>query len=425
MMKVSTNRVLIFLLVFSSLVPGIGFKISTLGFNWTFYRMSVLICILIYLQMPNKTEKLITRQYYYRWNALLFGWLIYGIILMALSPYRDLHNGFVELLSIFNGAMCIYILVSAIRKTEDLDLIVSIIFWIYIVLVVFGIYETLTGFHLQVSKFSDQSAIYLANETKYATGIFYAENDFCAFLTCFCPIMIYKKRRCLLGVFGIIGTIYINFVNDANICTIAMLVGAVFYIVFIKQYGRRAQRIMRLGVGGMFIIAAIAIWNNIDTLSANNTLLYVIRIQQLNFGRSQGSLYHRIMMYKDSLQAAFDTFFIGTGSASFSNYFISHTSVSGLVNPHNLYLEVLVEYGLIIMISFAVGIFKLIIVIRKKLLRNYDKSTRWRLISGCEMLVIYSIACLAPSSFLGYAWQWILITIGILLSGMPEHKGVR
>ena len=131
------------------------------------------------------------------------------------------------------------------------------------------------------------------------------------------------------------------------------------------------------------------------------------------------------MMYKDSLQAAFDTFFIGTGSASFSNYFISHTSVSGLVNPHNLYLEVLVEYGLIIMISFAVGIFKLIIVIRKKLLRNYDKSTRWRLISGCEMLVIYSIACLAPSSFLGYAWQWILITIGILLSGMPEHKGVR
>ena len=108
-MRVTARKVLIFILVFSSLIPDIGLKISTFGFNWTFYRTSMLVSILIYLRMSKSVEKLIPRYVYGRWVILMSVWVLYGIILMVLSPYRDLHNGFIELLSVCNGLVCIYI----------------------------------------------------------------------------------------------------------------------------------------------------------------------------------------------------------------------------------------------------------------------------------------------------------------------------
>ncbi len=422
MMKVSIRKIIIFLLVLSSLVPDIGIKVSTLGFNWTFYRTAVFVCILLYLQGPKNTGRVVIRSSYRSWRMFLAVWLIYGISLMILSPYRNLHNGFVELLAVFNGAVCMYLLVSSVRKETDLEEIAGIIFYVCIVLTVFGIFEILTGFHLPTSYFNSADAAHVTGRTKCATGIFYNENDFSSFLTCFAPIVLYSKKRRILSAFCFIGIIYINHMNDANICILAMIVGAVFYFVFIRQYGRRNQHVVRCIIALGVAIAAVMIWKNIDYLSNNNTLLYVIRTQQLNAENAHGSLYIRLVMYIDSVRAAMDTRFLGIGPASFMNYFTAHPSASKLVDPHNMYFEVLVEYGLVIMVAFAGCLFRLIIVFRKKILRAYDKNIHRKLTVGCEMIVLYCIVCIAPSSFIGYAWQWVVITFGILLVGLPEKE---
>lgn len=420
-MRVTARKVLIFILVFSSLIPDIGLKISTFGFNWTFYRTSMLVSILIYLRMSKSVEKLIPRYVYGRWVILMSVWVLYGIILMVLSPYRDLHNGFIELLSVCNGLVCIYILSSVLQSISDLEQMISIVLYVYIALVAVGIVECVTDYHLYMSHFNDPSVMRLSGRHA-ATGIFYSENDFSAFLTCLVPILFYRKKNILLSLLTFAGVVYIDLVNDANICMIAMAASAACYLIFIKKYGKNGQIILRgiLLITGAALVICVA--KNLDALSDRSALLYVIRTQKLNAARSQGSLYARLLIYADSLKASVHTAFIGTGPASFTNYFLSHPSKSGLVNPHNLYLEMLVEYGLLITTVFVNGLIKMIHTLGKKAVAGSNREVRTKYAAGCGILVLYSMVCIASSTFIGYAWQWIVVTIGIVLVGIPDEK---
>ncbi len=419
--RITAKRFLIILLVFSSLIPDIGIKFSTMGFYWTFYRISVPLGLFIYLLMPRQGVSIVRRAAYRKWILLVAFWLIYGAVLMVLSPYRDFHKGCLELLSIFNGLICMYILISVIRNKNDVDQILNTVYFVYILLVFIGLLEIATEHHLPMSVFNDRTAENLRN-SKAATGIFYAENDFSAFLTCFMPIVLVKKRHVVFNSFAILGTVYIDHINDANICILALIVAVGYYFTFIKQYGRHGQAVLRSILITIAIIIVLYIWANIDALASRSTLLNVIRTQQKNISNSQGSLFARLTISSDSLKASLSSAFLGIGPASFTNYFLLHPSKSELVNPHNLYLEILVEYGLIIAGSFIIFLIQMIKTLRRKLQQCKDNNAKRKLIAGCEMVVLYCMVCVASSSFLGYAWQWVVISIGIILMGIPETE---
>lgn len=417
------RKFLIFLLVFASMVPDIGIKVNTFGFNWTLYRVSIVVSIFLYIQLSKNRKRLIVRPARKWWITLMGWWVLYGTVLLIISPYRDLHKGFIELVSLFNGLVCIWILTSVLQEACDLEQIIGIVQVVFMTLVVWGCIECLTGIHLPMSIFRDDDIIRHVSQYS-ATGIFYSENDFSAFLTCLLPIMFYKKRSRLLGIFMVLGVIYIDYINDANICLIALIVGVSYYFIFVKKYGQNSGIIVRcclliLGNGLL-----VYIFLNLKELAKSNNLLLVIYTQYSNISLSSGSMYSRIVIYLDSLKAAFHTFFLGIGPSAFSNYFYAHPSKSGLVNPHNLYLEMLVEYGFIITVAFIVGLIKMIHGLRKKAIACHNESVRLKYIVGCEMLVMYSMVCIAPSSFIGYAWQWIILTIGIVLFGTTEEKFV-
>ena len=392
-----------------------------MGFNWTLYRTSILVCILMYLNMSKRIERLVEKSAYIKWIYLLSIWFVWGVVLLLVSPYRDYHNGFIELLSVFNGLMCFFIVLSVIRSTEDLKQIVSIVYYVYLMLVIIGLMEIFTQFHLPMSIFNDETVSSYLFARKGATGVFYSENDFSTFLACFVPILMCKNKHKILSLVTTIGAIVICSYNDANICLIAMLFGLGYFFLFLKKYGKNDRYVIRWVMLVILLLIVILIWNCLDALSDHIALLNVIRVQQINAVNKQGSLYVRMVMYLDSLKAAFNTFFLGIGPAAFSNYFMENPSKSGLINPHNLYLEILVEYGLIILMGFCFCIFGLLNRLRKRVYITEDKMTRIRLIAGCEMVFIYSIACIASSSFIGYAWQWVLIAICTAFSGVRDN----
>lgn len=423
MMKIDSRHLLIDLIVISSIIPNLGIKFTTFGFTWTFYRTVVLVCIFIYFQMRNKKDALIRRASYRQWKFFMSGWILYGSILMLLSPYRDFHNGFIELLSLFNGAACMFLLLSSIHNEDDIEHLMNLIYWIYILMIIVGITEILTGFHLSMSYFNDQTVMHIGDRAA-ATGFFYSENDFSACITAFVPIMFLSRRNNhiagITGIIGIIGAFCINIVNDANICVIAMVAGVLFYFVLVKKYGRCRQAISRTILFLTVLVAGVYIWINIDDFADAVRLLYVIRAQRINAGMSQGSLYARLTMYADSMKAAIRTWGIGIGPAAFTNYFIANPSASGLVNPHNLYLEILVEYGVIIAVMFVYRIFGIIVKTRRKVQYCKDKKIRNKYLIVCEMILLYCICCIASSSFMGYAWQWIIITLGVAMAVLEE-----
>lgn len=420
-MRLTLRKFLIFLLVFASLIPNIGIKVNTFGFNWTLYRASIVVGIFLFMQLSKNRERLIPRPPCKWWITLMGWWILYGIVLLIVSPYKDLHKGFVELMSLFNGLVCIWILTSVLQEARDLEQIISIVQVVFMALVVWGCIECLTGIHLPMSIFRDDNIVRHVSQYS-ATGIFYGENDFSAFLTCLLPIMFYRKRGRLLSIFMALGVIYICYINDANICLMALMVGVGYYFIFIKKYGKNRGIIVRCCLLTLVIGLLMYIWINLKELAKSSNLLFVIYTQYSNISLSSGSMYSRIVIYLDSLKAAVYTFFLGIGPSAFSNYFYTYPSKSGLVNPHNLYLEMLVEYGLIITVAFVAGLIKMIHGLRRKAIGCHNKSVRLKYIAGCEMLVMYSMVCIAPSSFIGYAWQWIILTIGIALLGTAQEK---
>ncbi len=409
---IPVKRIILFLILFSSLVPSIGLKPSIFGFTWTLYRFVILICILIYFFLLKKYKVFFEKKTYACWICLLIAWIGYGIILLFSSPYSNSHKGTIELLSLFNGLISLLILISVIRDIEDINFIFNIIYYVYLLLVIIGLIEITIGVHFETSAFNDLTVDNYSNRN-VATGIFYGENDFSTFLSCFAPIVLYKRKN-YIGIMALMGTFYINYINDANICIMALIVGIAFYLLFINKQKKRSQSLLKLFILFVVLFLVILVIDSNDFLT-EIPLLHVFKEQQINAEIGQGSLYSRMLLYLDSIKASINTYFLGVGPFGFSNYFYIHPSGSNLVNPHNYYLEILVEYGIVIFIAFCVCLFGTIYKLIKRINVTTSSDSKRKMIIGCEMLVLYSICCISPSSFINYSWQWIIISVAIIV----------
>lgn len=413
-MRVNLKRVNLLVLVLAVFMPNIGVTFETFGFHWTlgrilfFISMIILICRArgrIYIRFQNSY-----------WAKLLVFWLLYGGILMILSQYSPLHNGFVELLAVFNGFLCIYIIDQSNVTEWDIDFIVTLIFWILLFYIVFGFFELFTGIHFPTSIYNDleilqrdQSGI---RNTRGCTGPMYGENDFSAMLTCLLPIGLYKRKWRPLFIISLIGVVIINQINDANICQLAIVIGGFFYLVCLAGLGKKNGKIIRLIMLIVVVVIAIFAMLNFSRLARRISFFNVLKEQIKGYQLGYGSLLKRVILYIDSIKAAANTLFIGIGPAGFEEYFKAHPSASGLTNPHNLYLEVLVQYGIFITVFFVAGLIRLLSSLISVYKRASNKDDKNRYLALSEIFVVYAIVCVASSSFIGYSYQWILLGIG-------------
>lgn len=426
MKKVDLKSIILLLLTIASLIPNFGIRFSTFGFHWTFYRLSITIAIVLFLIVKKGIVRIADHQNYFGWILLMVIWIAYGLLLLFFSPYVNKHDGLVELLAIINGSVCMYIYFNSNVGLKEIDKIAG---WIYMILnlfIIFGIIEIHTGFHLPTSIFNDEKMAESLLTGKlsryYATGAMYGENDFSSFLTCLLPIALYKKKWRLLSIFSFMGVMYINYVNDANICDIAIMAGFLFYLLFLMENDKSRRHLIRFVFGGVFLLLTYWIVINFDSLKNIVKLLKVIEAQTNNYKNGDGSLWFRIMIYRDSVIASLKTGFIGIGPAAFSNYFTIHPSISTLTNPHNLYLEILVQYGLGILMAFIVLIANMIIQLRRLYIKNRQKQDSGRYLAMIEMLIVYSLACIASSSFLGYAYQWFELAMIMIFISVSERQ---
>lgn len=425
-MKSNLRRINLGLLVLAALLPNVGITFNTFGFHWTIGRILFFLSLLFFLCCSGLRITVGCRKF--TWAKFLASWLIYGAILLIISRYSPMHNGVVELIALFNGFLCIAILNDIKVSRQDIDTVIVLIFTMLVIYILLGIIEINTGYHLPTSEYSDVSVmndLSVVRSTRGATGPMYGGNDFSAMLTCLLPIGLYKKKWRPLFFASLIGVIYIDFVNDANICLIGIIIGTIFYLVAMVGLGKNGWRAIRLFFLFIFITMSIFVFINLKGIGQHITLFEVINVQIQNYKLGFGSLYARLIMYLDSLKASVDTFFLGIGPAGFSEYFKAHPSSSGLTNPHNMYLEVLVQYGLIITALFVTGLIKLIVRCRKLYCQVNTDEEKNRFLALTEIFLLYSIVCLASSSFIGYSYQWLLIGVGSALAGQKDmlHVG--
>ena len=417
---ITLNNIIFLCLIIFSIIPDIGVKFATAGFTWTAYRIVAASSMLLVLN-ARKTVS-IDKSIMTKWIVFMAFWAAYGSLLLFIGNYADLHSGFVEWLSIFNGFIVFSLIRFFIKTDSDKEAAIRALYWLLNLLLIFALLEVSTGWHWKASAYNNiMSPVYSYDNRHMATGFMYNMNDFSAMLSCLSAVLIDDK----LGkkrIISLLGVLYINYVNDATTCTFAMIAFGLIYLFIIRGGKTQKAWIFRLFFGVIFIGAVAILLTSGADLAGRGDFIGAVARQIINAQNSNGSLYKRIIIYKDAFKVFLSTGMMGMGPGGFTRYFSINTSLSGIVNPHSLIIEILTQYGIIV----GAGFIWLLLSMYRIAKKNYaagDETLKMRGLMVMAFLIIYFIVSFAPSAFIGYSYQWLLLAVMCSLLIRSDIKG--
>lgn len=452
---------LAFIIVLGNFITLGSFRVF--GITMTLYRVMIPVITLGLLFVALKKYKM---EYFKQESKILFVflgvmffWIGYGAVLLFVSPYAELRAGLKELLALFLGMCSVYCIKEICDTRKSIDYFLKALRVICIFLMFFAVFEHLTNIHLETSRIYipigyektgiSAFAWFKLSRIYLSSTFFYNVNDFCALLGVLLPLFFYDpqkkyKENLINAVWFFLG-IFILSVNDATIVFTGVIIALVGYILLLRThilqmvgilgataftnlYGTNLMVKAIKNLKKMFILrsnsASDKYLSELDGISAGveqaTTVEEALLSQIVRAQAGRGSLYTRIAMNLDSWDLFVETKGLGVGPAGFMLYFQKNGGRTYLVNPHNWWLEVLSQYGIFVFIAYVGFIlYEFITLIRIYL--NNKKSQYAIVIAMCLSFVVASIA---PSSFLGYSYQWILPGICMCLIDKKEEYSV-
>lgn len=392
-----------------------------------------------------------------RYYWLFFLWIAYGAVLLLMSPYSRSTSSLKE----FSGLLLAFFVMYVVTVMADTPLkvksLLSAIKFIYIIILIVAIIEMFTGLHFEGRKLVSENPLTLANifnpslwpknNNYLSTSIFYNQNDLSAFLAIFSPLFMFadekKRMKRVLEYFTVIAAILVLSLNDANISILSVILGLILAMTLMTRNWKRWVSIFVLLILLQAYFAPVAIrgmdqyrskqvsdslrWVesvdlDLDQIKSSSqgemniatpdqtykSLAGASKDQLAEIQKNRGSVYTRLDMSFEGFAAVIKSGLLGFGPGSHSIYFAEHPSRSGLLDPHNYWVEILFEYGIIIFLAYVFVYYsslrRLWLVIKHKTDSEEKKICQMLLLS----LFIMIFASIAPSSFLTYSYPWLL-----------------
>lgn len=439
-------------------VPIIQTKI--LGVVPTYYR--VIIPLLFVYFLISRIRNLERFSHYNKRYIALVGYLIlmvaWGIFMLVTAQYVDKREGMRELLELVLGILSVLIIYEVCLRQKGFYIIIWNLRLVIVALTVLAIIEMSTAIHLYTSKFSDPE--YIARYMEHAgslpadgkisyncTGVFYNENDFSAFLGIFVPVFFpqktYSKLVNVLFSVELVLILVILSQNDAWICMFSPIVGTAAYLLITRAKARvwliSAAAFVVVKMFGVNAFAGIAyiiykIVPGVDVPFGISTMFHegssglseVVEGQLDGVKSQSGSAFTRTHTYLEGLKRTFtDSYGLGFGPGSYENYVKSNPDSNMLSNPHSMWLELVMHYGIFLTLIFLI----LILWLFFRLFILYRETHRIEYALIIAMDIIFVPICFAPSSFFGISYMWIPIGLSLVFSNIqldaikrPERK---
>ncbi|NTU89711.1 MAG: hypothetical protein HGA54_07385, partial [Actinobacteria bacterium] len=404
------RRALIALLVIA-LVLGENTAFNSLEFlGVAFTPMRVIVpLITLYLLACRVREKRISElrisKVFVYFCLLMVFWVIWIIFQTIIIPEIGTGVAFFKILSYAFILMAGYCAWELLRTKEAFSFAIMVFRIMLAGLVAFAFFEILTDIHPFFSQFEDpiflnsDSILYSmgADPRWYVcTGICYNPNDYCALMAVIAAICLprteeTKKTKIFATVLFLVTLIVVSGVG-ATLVTLGILAAALVWLLF-SGFGWKKNIICFAGV--FFTSEFLSSWfmkatqwivkryfgdagrGAVDPLSEFGQHL-------ANYSAGDGSLWNRIHMYIDMVKSLPDSYGLGFGPGQVIRYFEMNPSQSGLLNPHNWWLEVPVTYGLAVFCAY-IGLLVYLVV---RLVKKW-RISKW---SGFAVLVCSYVA---------------------------------
>ena len=368
------------------------------------YRiLLVFLWILLGIKVLNQGGKIFLVQRQIQWYlSFLFFWFTYAVISLAWAPSKSM--AFRYLIFLFMGISVIFFSTYYFRRKADLQKIY--LFWIgaFIILLLLGFWEHLTGCHLVVSKLYGETHLMV----KFIpTGVFNNQNDYATFLTLSIPFGIgiirygHKKYLRFFGLCSVLGAFYLIVVTGSRANIIAVLFELIFIFMFLLNLRRKFKLVITVAICVILLFAFLP--NPIQGFFSQigGELNSIVTQTKL----ATGSMDTRINLAQNGLSLLYSTAGFGVGAGN-AEYYLP-------TNPHNWWLEILIDYGILVFVGYIIFYIGII----QNLWKIYRKKQTVEEKMICEALLVslvgFFFASISSSSIMAFKPQWSLFAFAL------------
>ncbi len=283
-----------------------------------------------------------------------------------------------------------------------------------------GIWELLTGNHLPGPWFSSQTRV----SSTVIASTFYNPNNFGVFLLLTLPVLlaILENARAQLARTALIGLIlllaFLSILTTSRTAVYGFLLTGIAYLF--RRPRLTATDIASIAIAGI-LLAFLPATQRLVSLFTSTDLLYLTTILL------EGSTLVRFNLAMIGIDMLVSTYGFGVGGGNFAPTLdatlrYSHLFTSGIIDPHNWWIEVLSEYGIVMFCLYFGFLFFLYLRHRAAVRARFQPVVHhWPL-----FLLAFVLAGVGPSSFVNLSWQWLYVAIIVIAaSGAPAPRANR
>ena len=336
-------------------------------------------------------------------------WLAYAILSVGWAFSKN--DAMRDIVFLFMGVSVIYLVVHYFRDYRDLRRFHHLWLIVFGALLILGVWEHLTWQHLPISR------LYLESRPDLRalpTSVFHNPNDHATYLALSIPFAISMVRYTqsvfsrLLSLAGIaIGLYFVVIVGSrANILAILLEIAFLFLLLTNVE-----QKIKFIIVTVICSTVVLFLLPGIGVSLFSRISREVMSLAEL----SSGSMGVRINLVRNGLIFFRSSigFGVGAGNAECWMRKFAIYDTAGVLNLHNWWVEILVNYGIVIFLGYAV----MYIGVMINLLRIWRRATEIeeRMIAESLLLSLvgFMIGSVSSSSMMAFNPQWLLLAFAL------------
>jgi O-antigen ligase len=268
--------------------------------------------------------------------------------------------------------------------------------WIlfFILSVPIAFLEIFKNYHLSLSVIEDGTVIGGIGELQvYAAVTFGNYNLFNVLLVFVFPfltanVMIQKNIYIrLFTIFLVLSLCFVLITNASRGGFLCIILGIIYFVI--KYFGLFSSH-RKYAI--LFLVGILSV-----TIKYSNSLFFMIFYRLDSLGLNDTTRFDIII---EGLKVLLDYYFFGVGSQNFQNL-MQKNSTLDITTPHNLFLELLVEYGLIVFVSFLFLLYKI-----------YSNSKKADIISNYIVslgLLTFPIVSFINSTYISGVNMWVFL----------------
>ncbi|WP_240377982.1 O-antigen ligase family protein [Bacillus piscicola] len=343
----------------------------------------------------------IAKHTYFLWGSMIF----YGLVTLFWA--QNLEKGITYVIVYLTSFMIITTCIAFVKTKDDLVTICKSYWLNTIVIGVLAIYESISGDYLYEAGIR---YVFNFNPIGLNTPVLFFNNinNLAAFMAMSIPICFIAIENTKMKILNKIITFLLCsvtiFLIDSRSALLSLLMFLILYLMYYFNFRKLTLYIL---------------------LGALMTLYFrdvIFQSDVMNMFSSVHSDDIRLRVWKNTLLAGRDSLFVGYGPG---NGYLANTTqyyfTGGILAIHNYFLEILIEFGLLIFVFFGAWLLRLFFYLHKAKMRsNLNDTYIYSLL--IIFMIQFVVLSIGPSSMATFYFLWLILGLCLASLDLPNSN---